>query len=221
MMRNASSDENDSRTSSVGGARPRANGSKPRSRNSSRDGKVGKKQRRSKESIAEKDLQDLIPFVDESEGSETGEMSEGDDSIMLNLRSRSSGAGTSSVHEADGFVPFLVDPKPTVTGFTPMNRSSGETAQNLSQRPDVRKQQTSKMSKEESSKSFAQVYSVPPVVLADLTLTDLEVQARHFYYDRTVHDLDLSKPIKCTECLQEGHLAIVCPTKEVRISRGK
>ncbi|KAF4156674.1 hypothetical protein CNMCM6069_006446 [Aspergillus lentulus] len=72
----------------------------------------------------------------------------------------------------------------------------------------------STISKEESHRLFSQKYSVAPTILADLDRNDMEVQARCLFYDREINDINLQLPISCTECLKEGHLAAVCPTKE-------
>ncbi|KAF7116706.1 hypothetical protein CNMCM5793_005198 [Aspergillus hiratsukae] len=74
----------------------------------------------------------------------------------------------------------------------------------------------STISKEESHRLFSQKYSVAPTILADLDRDDMEVQARCLFYDRDINDINLQSPISCTECLKEGHLAAVCPSKEVR-----
>lgn len=73
----------------------------------------------------------------------------------------------------------------------------------------------STISKEESHRLFSQKYSVAPTILADLDRDDMEVQARCLFYDRDINDINLQLPISCTECLKEGHLAAVCPSKEV------
>jgi protein AIR1/2 len=163
-------------------------------------------------------------FVDESEGSETGEVSEGGDSIMLNLGPRSGGTGLDVAQDdtpTDDHVPFQVDPLPVILGFVPINRPAVKPKKDLNEEmpdsgPEMSEHETNNKSKEEAFRVFSQTYSTPPAVLADLNHKDLKSQARYFFYDRSIHDLDLSKHIACTECLQEGHLAIICPTKEVR-----
>jgi protein AIR1/2 len=155
-------------------------------------------------------------FVDESEGSGTGEISEGGDSIMLNMQ-----RGLEGGQNDDDYLPFLIDPQPAATVVTPINRPECEPAMDMNGRKRnsetrVQAHVSRQMPKEEAFRVFSQKYPTPPMVLADLNLKDLQSQARHFHYDRIIHDLDLSRPIACTECLQEGHLSIVCPTKEVR-----
>lgn len=139
-------------------------------------------------------------FIDDSEGSETGEVSEGGDSIMLNLGPGNDEAGPDKAGDDTppaGADPFRIDTQPD-PGFVSANGSTG-----------------SIRSKEDAFRVLSEKYSTPPSILADLNRKDLEVQARHFFYNRSIHDIDLQQPIACTECLQEGHLALVCPTKEV------
>jgi protein AIR1/2 len=137
-------------------------------------------------------------FVDESEGSESGEVSEGGDSIMLNL-------GPGNDRSGDGMPgsdPFKIDTQPD-TALVSTNGHGVE-------KP--------RRSKEDAFRVFSKKYKTPPSILADLDRKDLEIQARCFFYNHNIHDIDLQHHISCTECLQEGHLAIVCPTKEVCFS---
>ncbi|KAJ0426380.1 hypothetical protein BJY00DRAFT_84318 [Aspergillus carlsbadensis] len=68
--------------------------------------------------------------------------------------------------------------------------------------------------KEDAFARFAQKYPAAPLILADLDREDLETQAQTMFYDRDINDVNLQMPITCIECLREGHLAEVCPTKE-------
>ncbi|KAL2861450.1 hypothetical protein BJX68DRAFT_5219 [Aspergillus pseudodeflectus] len=68
--------------------------------------------------------------------------------------------------------------------------------------------------KEDAFARFSQKYPAAPLILADLDREDLETQARTMFYDRDINDVNLQLPITCIECLREGHLAEVCPTKE-------
>lgn len=70
-------------------------------------------------------------------------------------------------------------------------------------------------SKEEAFRLFSIKYPNAPVALVDLSQTDLEILAKYVYFDRNIHDLDLKLPISCLECQNEGHIADVCPAKEV------
>lgn len=74
-------------------------------------------------------------------------------------------------------------------------------------------------SKEETLRQYSQKYPTAPAILSDLTREDLESQARFLHYDRDINDVDLQLPIACIECMREGHLAEVCPYKEVRHTR--
>ena len=71
-------------------------------------------------------------------------------------------------------------------------------------------------SKGAAFRSFAMKYDPNPVTLADLSPGDLELQVKYFYYDLSPKDLDLSLPVRCIDCMKEGHLAETCPGKEVR-----
>ncbi|KAL3464070.1 hypothetical protein BJX64DRAFT_286758 [Aspergillus heterothallicus] len=68
--------------------------------------------------------------------------------------------------------------------------------------------------KENAFARFSRKYPAAPLILADLEREDLETQARAMFYDRDINDVNLQLPITCIECLHEGHLADVCPTKE-------
>lgn len=70
-------------------------------------------------------------------------------------------------------------------------------------------------SKEEAFRAFAQKYPAAPVSLVDLTTSDLQMQGIFVYWDQKLETLDLQLPIGCIECLKTGHLADICPTKEV------
>ncbi|PKX92462.1 zinc knuckle domain protein [Aspergillus novofumigatus IBT 16806] len=110
--------------------------------------------------------------------------SEADDSILLNIGDQND--------QTDG---LSAEVKPvSVNGTAAGDRST--------------------ISKEESHRLFSQKYSVAPTILADLDRNDMEVQARCLFYDREINDINLQLPISCTECLKEGHLAVVCPSKE-------
>jgi protein AIR1/2 len=117
--------------------------------------------------------------------------SEADDSILLNIGDRNDQTDGLS---AEG---HRVSVNGTAAGTATGDRST--------------------MSKEESHRLFSQRYSVAPTILADLDRDDMEVQARCLFYDRDINGINLQLPISCTECLKEGHLAVVCPSKEVRI----
>jgi len=64
--------------------------------------------------------------------------------------------------------------------------------------------------------SFALKYDPNPVTLADLSPEDLELQVKYFFYDLSSKDLNLCLPVRCIDCMKEGHLAEICPGKEVR-----
>lgn len=152
-------------------------------------------------------------FVDDSDSSDSGEVSEGDDSMMLNIGQQSNGQSADVAQNKDvadlSTPPFVVDTLPS----TQLDQSfTQETASVLSE-PSIA--QLPPQSKAEAFAEFAASYTTSPAILADLKVKDLEIQARFFYYNSNINELDLTSPISCTECLQEGHLSSVCPTKEV------
>ncbi|RHZ68453.1 zinc knuckle domain protein, partial [Aspergillus thermomutatus] len=115
--------------------------------------------------------------------------SEADDSILLNIGSQND--------QTDGL--FTQVYPVSANGTTAERTATGD---------------RSTISKEESHRLFSQKYSVAPTILADLDRNDMEVQAKYLFYDRDINDINLQLPISCTECLKEGHLAAVCPSKE-------
>jgi protein AIR1/2 len=142
----------------------------------------------------DEDDQSKTYFVYDSEGSESGEVSEGGDSVMLNI-------GHPSVENDT-----LGDSEAAVlsNGFALAKDGGHAPKDSLSYR-----------SKAVALAEFTSKYNVAPAVLADLKPKDLQIQARYFFIDRNINDIDLSMPISCTECLEKGHLAFVCPSKEV------
>lgn len=70
-------------------------------------------------------------------------------------------------------------------------------------------------SKEEAFQLFSKKYPNAPTALVDLSKEDFEILANYVYFDRNIHDIDLKLPVSCIECQCEGHLAEVCPEKEV------
>lgn len=136
---------------------------------------------------------------DSDSDSQDSEEEEADDSIMLNIGSRNRN-GHMPADDGDDYDP---EPRPVLDeGF--FNNGDGPVDAQLAQ------------TKEEALRCFSQKYATAPMALADLVRKDLEIQAKFLFYDREIHDIDLKLPIACTECLQEGHLAEVCPSKEVR-----
>lgn len=121
--------------------------------------------------------------------------SEADDSILLNIGSRDQNQNPNQDDHDPGSLPLSA---PRING-------SATVSQNGTNNP----------SKEEAFRRFSQKYPTTPSTLADLERDDMESQARCLFYDRDINDVSLQLPIACIECLQEGHLAQVCPSKEV------
>jgi protein AIR1/2 len=125
--------------------------------------------------------------------------SEADDSILLNI-------GEKAEDTADEYRPEDVVTNGQTNGH--VNGVSEESASAPS---------GSSESKEEAFERYAKKYPTPPAVLMDLRKGDMEIQAQFIYWDQDINDIDLQLPVGCTECLQFGHQAEVCPTKEVCI----
>jgi protein AIR1/2 len=130
--------------------------------------------------------------------------SEADDSLMLNI-------GT----KEDGLDDYDPDSLLMEKGFShghANGQSNGKSSQSFLGSDPVQTE-----SKEEAFKRFSTKYPTAPVSLLDLQQDDMDIQAKFVYWDRDVNAIDLQLPVGCIECLRQGHLAEVCPTKEVRI----
>lgn len=124
--------------------------------------------------------------------------SEADDSILLNI-------GEEAEDTADEYIPEGL----AVTNGQTNGHVNGVSEASVSSPPG------SSESKEETFERYAKKYPTPPATLVDLEKADMDIQAQFIYWDRDVNDIDLQLPVGCTECLQFGHQAEVCPTKEV------
>ncbi|KAJ5168113.1 uncharacterized protein N7482_003707 [Penicillium canariense] len=127
--------------------------------------------------------------------------SEADDSLMLNIGTK--GDGT------DDYDPESLLLENSLSNGHANGKPNGSTAAPL---PGSEPVQTE--SKEEAFKRFSEKYPTAPVSLLDLKQDDMDVQAKLVYWDRDVNAIDLQLPVGCTECLRQGHMAEVCPTKE-------
>lgn len=149
------------------------------------------------------------PASGDSDDSESLD-SEADDSIMLNIGSRGHGRSQNDAisisddSEADDYDPETL----------PISHSVG--AAGIFDNQDGTPNGSAANLKESALLRFAQKYPNAPSTLADLCQEDMELQAKIVFYDRHINDINLQLPVVCMECLREGHLAEVCPTKEVR-----
>ncbi|EEA24153.1 hypothetical protein EYB25_004714 [Talaromyces marneffei] len=152
-------------------------------------------------------------FVDDSDGSDSGELSEGDDSMMLNIGQQSNDHGMDGAQDdvVLSTPPFIVDATPNLRS-TQLDQPDTQETGSIFSEPSIT--QLPPQSKAEAFAEFAADYTTSPAILADLKVKDREIQARFFFYNSNINELDLTRPISCTECLQEGHLAAICPTKE-------
>jgi protein AIR1/2 len=136
----------------------------------------------------------------ESDGSVSSN-SEADDSILLNL-------GAKNANDSTPAESLLADHSHTdgnTNGQTngiakaPLGNGSAE-------------------SKEDAFQRFSSKYPTAPIALVDLNQEDFETQARYVHWALDINDIDLQLPVVCIECQGPGHLAEVCPTKEVYVS---
>ncbi|KAE8349646.1 hypothetical protein BDV28DRAFT_57031 [Aspergillus coremiiformis] len=147
-----------------------------------------------------------VQEADSADSDDSSLDSEADDSILLNIGSRDRTQGSSQKQnggptpEDDGYDPESLP--------VPQSLTDGQTI-------DGPADGSPTASKEEAFRHFARKYPANPSVLADLNRDDMETQARIIFYDREINDINLQLPIACTECMREGHLAEVCPSKEV------
>ncbi|KAF9891967.1 hypothetical protein FE257_002930 [Aspergillus nanangensis] len=128
--------------------------------------------------------------------------SDADDSILLNLGSRNhnqSQNGVLSPKEGDDYDPEALPLSGASVNGQAINRTRDDSAV---------------VSKEDAFRHFSQKYPTPPLTLADLNQTDMDLQAKSIFYDRNINDINLQLPVACAECLREGHMAEVCPFKE-------
>ncbi|KAL4764100.1 zinc knuckle domain protein [Aspergillus foveolatus] len=152
----------------------------------------------------------------DSQSDDSGSLdSEADDSIMLNIGSQGQNRSQHDVihisdddsdSEGDGYDPesLSVSQTPATVNILDGSKGDGVDGESIADSE----------SKERALLRFAQKYPTTPSILADLTREDMELQARIVFYNRDINDIELQLPITCMECLQEGHLAEVCPTKE-------
>lgn len=127
--------------------------------------------------------------------------SRADDSIMLNIGGRPAekqNGQAATNEEEDDYDPEF---NPALDESLANGSASG-----------VRNGTTTDSSKEEAMRSVTQTYPTAPAVMVDLVGDDMDIQARYMYWRGMI---DHQSPVCCTECLQEGHIAQVCPSKEV------
>lgn len=157
-----------------------------------------------------------------SDGSESGEVTEGDDDIMLNLSGRDEGTAIrhdqmermevsekvqlSSTH---GKGDQVNSHQAKVNGSSESRRGEDDSI------TDIISSLSTGPAKDNAIRAQALKYREQPTVLANLSLADLEIQAKYIFNKLDTRDIDLSLPIKCISCRKEGHLAEVCPDKEV------
>ena len=146
---------------------------------------------------------------DSSDGWEPGEI-EGDESIVLNMGTVDTAKALNAASAEKNGQNMDVD---MPNGATQANGARTEAS--FSQVLTPEELSTHREKKEGAARAFNARYTAHPHILADLHRGDLEIQAKYVFYTKSVEELDLLLPIRCTDCLKEGHLAEICPEKEV------
>ena len=146
--------------------------------------------------------EDEVNSASDSDDSELD--SEADDSLMLNIGTKEDGL--------DDYDPDTLLMEKDFSHGHVNGQSNGKSSQSFLGSDPVQTE-----SKEEAFKRFSTKYPTAPLSLLDLQQDDMDIQAKFVYWDRDVNAIDLQLPVGCIECLRQGHLAEVCPTKEVRI----
>jgi protein AIR1/2 len=151
-----------------------------------------KKVKASDQSDEEDELEEgEIDSKSESDDSDSLD-SEADDSILLNIGDKMDG-----VDDGNNYDPATL------------------ALQHASSNINVNGSSHGSPSKEEAFRQFSRKYPTAPTALIDLNQHDLEIQANYVHFDKNIHDIDLRLPISCVECQREGHMADICPSKEV------
>lgn len=143
--------------------------------------------------------------VDSRSDSSVSFNSAADNSILLNI-------GSKKETPADDYDPESLMMDHTHTNGHTNGLTNGIVA---ASREGVQARPTE--TKQEAFQRFHQKYPIAPVALVDLDQTDFESVARYLHWDRHISEIDLQLPVGCIECHGQGHLADVCPTKEVQL----
>lgn len=129
--------------------------------------------------------------------------SEADDSIMLNI-------GSKKDSPTDDYDPESLD-----MGHAPTNGHTQGLSNGSVSTHSTNVQTGHRETKEEAFERFSRKYPTAPIALVDLDRTDFEAVAKYLHWDCELNEIDLQLPVGCIECRGLGHLAAVCPSKEV------
>lgn len=129
--------------------------------------------------------------------------SEADDSIMLNI-------GSKKDSPTDDY-----DPESLIVNHAQTNGHTRDVPNGNVSTSLADGQIGPRETKEEAFQRFSRKYPTAPIALVDLDKTDFETVAKYLHWDREISEIDLQLPVGCIECRGLGHLAAVCPTKEV------
>ncbi|KAL1955956.1 hypothetical protein VTO42DRAFT_7941 [Malbranchea cinnamomea] len=155
-----------------------------------------------------------LVIFDSSDDSDSGDMAEGDDSIVLNMGSVETPGALDTANADDRSTAKLNGQSSNglFDGKAQANGSPTETTPAQAMTPEERSVHREK--KEAALRAFNSKYSTSPTTLSELHRDDLELQAKYIFYNKPIEELDLHLPVRCIDCLSEGHLADVCPDKE-------
>lgn len=169
-----------------------------RSASTSENGKTGEKDNDTEEGEVHEDETADNPRPQSSGDSDDSESldSRADEAIMLNIGSRPDEKPNGEVSSDDDYDP---ENQPILE----ISMTNGET---WSSNGDAAK------TKEDAIRAFSRRYPTAPAVMHDLVGNDKLIQSRFWYWKQIE---DVQAPVSCIECLAEGHIADVCPSKEV------
>lgn len=155
-----------------------------------------------------------------SDDSELESDVEADNSILLNLRSQNqhATAGEELLHEnaSNGQKAISTNQNGLITPQRQEIKAEADTKLHPASIENTSSRSAPDASKAAAIDVFKQKYPSAPNVLGDLNREDRDVQVKYVYYNTSPKDIDLNLPIRCTDCMVEGHLSEVCPSKEVR-----
>nr|KMM71716.1 hypothetical protein CPAG_08017 [Coccidioides posadasii RMSCC 3488] len=153
-----------------------------------------------------------------SEDSELESDAEADNSIMLNLSTPTQNENvvqTSAMNGMETFDSHANGPTETQTQMQEVRAESVIEQPPVSRDNAVSRKHNS-AEKIAAFESFSSKYPSPPRTLADLAREDRDMQIKYIHYNKELKNVDMNLPIRCTDCMAEGHLSEICPYKECK-----
>lgn len=196
-LENPEENKSNAQFEAVNGAYWRSNSASASSSDGHGDSKGNEENDTEEGEVHEDETADVPPMDTSGESDDSESLdSKADESIMLNIGSRpSEGAnGQVAMDEDDDYDPESHQVLDISFDSGPQNGGAIEST------------------KEGAIRNFSLRYPTAPAVMLDLVGEDKDIQSRFWYWKRIE---DVQAPVCCTECLQEGHIAQVCPSKEV------